>query len=112
MPFEIKKSNATALNCDWASFGYTRLNSRGADKSSALYLVGDFLTPLVGRVDQALIDDAVEAAALLDKDFREGAVLAEEDSLQADEFQKREEHGTGGELHLPHRAVCREESRS
>ncbi len=51
------------------------------------------LLPVVAGVGQALVHYGVEAGVLLDEDLAEGAVLAEQDSLQADQFQQGQEDG-------------------
>jgi hypothetical protein len=47
---------------------------------------GSFLLPVV--VNQALLHDGVEAGVLLDEDLAEVNVLAQENGLEADQFQQ------------------------
>jgi hypothetical protein len=49
------------------------------------------LPPVVLRVRKSLIHHRIEASLLFDEDFREGAVLAEQNSLEADEFKESQE---------------------
>src|SRR5580700_3542112 len=58
------------------------------------------LPPLVGGVGEAFIYDGVEAGPLLDKDLGEGAVLAEQNRLEADEFEEGKEHSDESALGL------------
>jgi hypothetical protein len=44
---------------------------------------GLLLSPVVAGVAQALVHDVVEAGAFLDEDFAEGAVLPQENGLEA-----------------------------
>jgi hypothetical protein len=45
---------------------------------------------------EAFVDGLFELLVLLDVDLAEAAVLAEEDGLEADEFEQGEEHGNDG----------------
>jgi len=51
------------------------------------------LPPVVPGVHQAFIHHRIETGVLLDEDLAELAVLAQEDGLQADQFQQGQEHG-------------------
>ena len=53
------------------------------------------LAPVVFDTE-TVIDDLFELLVFLDVDFAEGAVLAEEDCLKADEFQQCQEHRDDG----------------
>src|ERR1019366_4659848 len=48
------------------------------------------LPPVVSGVGEAVIHHVLEADVLLDEDLAEGAVLAEQDGLKANQFQQGE----------------------
>lgn len=61
--------------------------------SSQPQLLQPALPPIVAGVAHALVHDGVEARVLLDEYLAEGAVLAQQDGLQADQLKQGQEHG-------------------
>jgi len=68
-------------------YGGAGVNGRRNPQIEAKVFIGYELAPVVAGLEEALVDDGVEAGVFFDEDLAEGAVLAKEDGLEPDQLQ-------------------------